>query len=104
VSERLTQCEHLKVKLERSVQSHMEREQKLLAAHEADITQAAQLNERLRAQLAEREAELTHHRDDFKKKVCCVSVSQFLSPSVRPHVKKLIIYLELFAFSMGKLN
>ena len=90
MSERLTQCEHLKVKLERSVQSHMEREQKLLAAHETDITQAAQLNERLRAQLAEREAELTHHRDEFKKKVCCVSVGRYLRSSVRSFVRSFV--------------
>ena len=69
ISERLTQCERLKMKLERSVQSHMEREQKLLTTHEIDMAQAAQLNERLRTQLEEREAELTHHRDDLKKKV-----------------------------------
>ena len=70
VSESLAHSERLKTKLERSVQSHMEREQKLLSTHEADMAQAAQLNERLRNQLAERDVETTNHKEEFKKKVC----------------------------------
>ena len=48
----------------------MEREQKLLSTHEADISQAAQLNERLRNQLTESEVETANRKEEFKKKVC----------------------------------
>ena len=48
----------------------MEREQKLLSTHEADIAHAAQLNERLRNQLTESEIETANREEVFEKKVC----------------------------------
>ena len=74
------------------MQSHMEREQKLLTTHEVDMAQAAQLNERLRTQLEEREAELTHHRDDLKKKVFVLKL-----------VSENIFYLLQFCVGLGEL-
>ncbi len=63
-----------KVHLEKEIQHYMEREKKMLSSHQREISQAADMNEKLRQQLVgleEREKKYSGEVSSGKNKVLC---------------------------------